>query len=207
MMQANASGVDWQPPQKTKPADHTVGSNGWDINKVLDAASNLDSSAEELMPPLAPIPEVLLGFPDATSLTLFLRTILFDVESLKNVCGAHSRHYSRGPRKTYDEALTARQASSSSWTQANLAFATMRQQELIDQANTNKAGRKYTLEEFTEEYAKSWVMNGQFEDDDDDDDDIHVPIYEPHQPTLSFGKLIEEYDAALKEFFDEIQPK
>lgn len=79
----------------------------------------------------------------------------------------------------------------------------MRQQELIDSANTNKAGRKYTLKEFTDEYAQNWDMGSDF--GGDDDEDIHVPIFEPPQPKPSFGRLIEEYDAALKEFLEETQ--
>lgn len=85
--QTKPTGVDWQPPQKPKPADHSVGSHGWDIEKVMKAAPKLESSAEEIMPPLAHIPQALLQHTDATPLTLLLRTIIFDIEGLKNVRG------------------------------------------------------------------------------------------------------------------------
>ena len=67
-----------------------------------------------------------------------------------------------------------------------------KQEILIAQANANKAKKVYTISDFT---------GGPALTESDLDDDI--PVYEPSRGKISLEKLIQDYETALKEFFND----
>lgn len=69
---------------------------------------------------------------------------------------------------------------------------TAKEEGLITKANSNKANKVYTVNDFTTSFTLT---------DSDFDDELDPPVFPSPQSKICLTELVQEYEKALKEFF------